>query len=217
MEMDQTNSRNLHRPHHMYDGHTYFVTGRCIGAKHYFYNEQRKNIWRNVCKESIERFGIKMYAWVLLENHYHILFSLPYKEVCTETDFVPQSVTPRDRKERSDEMSAANFVSQQDIRILVEFIRKIHKDSARKLNQLDNTPARKIWYQYYDRCIRNIPDFWKHFNYILKNPYKHGLVDSLGASFAYIHSSNPTWLFRFGADGFHEGFCKYPVAEVAVE
>ncbi len=217
MGFEQTNKRNVHRPHHIYDGHTFFVTGRCVQAQHYFYSDARKKVWQEVFRESIVRFDIKMYSWVLLENHYHILFSLPYKQVPTETDFVPQSATPPVIDGRSDEMSSANFVSQQEIRILLEFIRKIHKDSSRKLNQLDNTPARKIWYQYYDRCIRNIPDFWKHFNYILKNPYKHGLVDSLQASFAYTYSSNPQWLVRFGADGLHEGFCKYLVAEVVEE
>ncbi len=224
MVLSQTQNRNLHRPHHIYGGHTYFLTARCWEGKKYFEKEYKKILWQNVFRQSIERFSIRMYAWVLLDNHYHILFSLPQsinkKYMPTGTDFaVAQSVIPIRRenisyKEWNDEMSAANFVPKQEKHVLTEFVRKLHKDSSRELNKLDQTPGRKIWYQYHDYCIRNITDFWKHFNYILKNPFKHRLVASLQNSFMYKYSSNPTWLERFGNDGIHEGFCKYPVQEV---
>ncbi len=41
-------------------------------------------------------------------------------------------------------MSAENFVSQHETQTLTEFIRKLHKDSSRKLNQLDTTPVAKF-------------------------------------------------------------------------
>lgn len=215
----QTQNRNTHRPHHIYSGHTYFVTGRCYEGKKYFFGEERKRIWEKVFQESIERFEIQIYAWVLLDNHYHILFSLPQSIDNTSdsprTDFaLAQSITPLFSNERNDEMSATNFVTQHKTQVLTEFIRKLHKDTSRILNKHDQHKGRTVWYQYFDYCIRNIPDFWKHFNYILKNPLKHGLVHSLEESLLYPHSSNPTWLRRFGAESIHEGFCKYPVKEV---
>ena len=211
--------RNRHRPFHLYGGHTYFVTGRWYGGKRYMRSDVRKEVWKAMFRESIKRFHIRLYSWVLLDNHYHILFSLPQAidvaNDSTETDFVlAQSVTPRTEKARSDEMSEENFVTLDGKYTLVEFIRKLHKDSARSYNKQDNTPGRKVWYQYWDYCIRNKADFWKHFNYIVKNPFKHGLVDSLSEAYTYPFSSNPVWLNRFGVDGLWESFVRYPVAEV---
>jgi len=100
---------------------------------------------------------------------------------------------------------------------IVEFVRKLHKDTARILNKQNNTQGRKIWYQYFDYCIRNKTDFWKHFNYIIKNPFKHGLVFNLEEAFYYKYSSNPVWLKRFGMDGLNESFTKYLVEEVFVD
>jgi len=93
----------------------------------------------------------------------------------------------------------------------------LHSVSSLLLNQQDSVPARKIWYQYFDYCIRNKPDFWKHFNYIIKTPFKHGLVSNLEEAFYYKYSSNPEWLKRFGIDGLNESFIKYPVEEVFLD
>ncbi|MBN1876593.1 MAG: transposase [Anaerolineae bacterium] len=59
---------------------------------------------------------------------------------------------------------------------LYKFIKRLHGESAILLNKLDNTPGRKVWYQYWDRFPRNDKDFWAYFNYIHLNPIKHGYV-----------------------------------------
>ncbi|OIO18551.1 MAG: hypothetical protein AUJ23_03405 [Candidatus Magasanikbacteria bacterium CG1_02_32_51] len=67
---------NKHRPFYIYDGHTYFVTGRCYKGTDYFRESGKKEMFRQVLKDSIEKFYIKLFSWVVLNNHYHILFSV---------------------------------------------------------------------------------------------------------------------------------------------
>ena len=101
-------NRNTHRPFHLYSGSVYFLTGRCYEGKAYFKQVCAKQIFEKVLKQACERFEIKLFAWILLDNHYHLLFQLP-----TSTDFATrQSVTPHSLKnKRSDELSEAKFVT----------------------------------------------------------------------------------------------------------
>lgn len=98
------------------------------------------------------------------------------------------------------------------------FVNNLHSNSARLINKKYNLSGRKIWYQYWDYCIRtkkNKKDFWSHFNYIIQNPLKHHLVRTLREAYDYQYSSNPVWLDRFGEDGLSESFVKFPVKDWA--
>jgi hypothetical protein len=72
------------------------------------------------------------------------------------------------------------LVTTGDTAPLYQFVKRLHGDSAIRLNKLDNTPGRKVWYQYWDRFPRNERDFWAYFNYIHINPIKHGYVQISG-------------------------------------
>lgn len=61
---------------------------------------------------------------------------------------------------------------------LGDFMKRLNGSTSRKLNMLDNKQGRKIWYSYWNRCMRNENDFWTRFNYIHYNPVKHGYVDN---------------------------------------
>ncbi|MDD2657000.1 MAG: hypothetical protein PHQ18_05560 [Patescibacteria group bacterium] len=182
-----SNKTNNHRPHHIYDGYGYFLTARTYNKIHYFDTNERKNIFVQKLKKLSEKYEVGLFSWVLLENHYHIMF------------YIKDPILDN-RKCR-----------------LSEFVRSLHSQMTSNLNKIDNSPKRQIWYQYFDYCIRNKADFWKHFNYIIKNPFKHGLTKNLEEAFHYKYSSNPTWLKRFGIEGLNESFIKYPVEEVFVD
>ena len=86
-----------------------------------------------------------------------------------------------------------------DAFLLPEIIRKIHSLSAVLLNRLCSRPGRKIWYQYWDECIRNEKDFYSKLNYIHWNPVKHSYVDEPEAyQFSsykhYLKLQGPAWL-----------------------
>jgi putative transposase len=65
----------------------------------------------------------------------------------------------------------------KDAFLLPQIIKKIHSISAVWVNKLSKKPGRKIWYQYWDECIRDEKDFYAKLNYIHLNPVKHGYVD----------------------------------------
>lgn len=69
--------RNVHRPPHMYvDGAMYFVTTRTLDKKRVFDTNEKKESFMAVLSRSIMKFHIIIYGWVILSNHYHLLFSV---------------------------------------------------------------------------------------------------------------------------------------------
>jgi len=171
-------SLRKHSPLHIYTNeHVYFLSARCVNKAPIWNTPQKKNLFVSVLNKSIRTFDVKIYSWVLLDNHYHCIFQVDdgYK--------------------------------------IIKFVRNLHINSGRVINDFDNQHGRHVWYQYWDYCIRNKPDFWKHFNYIIQNPVKHCSVDSLEEAYYYKFSSNPIWLNRFGREGLNESFIKYPVRD----
>ena len=59
---------------------------------------------------------------------------------------------------------------------IVEFIQRLHRQTAFAINKTDQTPGRKVWYNYWDRCITFEKSYWARVNYIHHNPVKHGYV-----------------------------------------
>ncbi len=169
-------------------------------------DDVKKKICQQVLGRVTRELSISLYAWVILNNHYHLMCDFG-EEGASELTFA----TPNGKKMvRSDERE---FVTDRRNTRMARFIRKFHSVTAMEFNRIDVAEGRKIWYQYWDYCIRNRPDFWRHFNYIAQNPLKHGLVRTLDAAYCYPHSSNPIWLKRFGVDGLSESFEKYPVRD----
>jgi len=68
---------------------------------------------------------------------------------------------------RSPEQNATN---------LPKLIASLHKFTARRWNIEDNKSGRKIWWNYWDTCLRTERDFETRLRYIFWNPVKHGLV-----------------------------------------
>ncbi len=58
-----------------------------------------------------------------------------------------------------------------------KFVGSYHKFIARKWNNEDLFPGRKIWWNYWDTCIRSEKDYLARLSYIFLNPVKNGLVD----------------------------------------
>lgn len=61
---------------------------------------------------------------------------------------------------------------------LSKFIGSYHKYTARKWNNEDGLMGRKVWWNYWDTCIRSERDYLNRLRYVFWNPVKHGLVDA---------------------------------------
>jgi len=131
-----------HRPPHLFFKECwYFITAHTVGKTPIMVSDAHKNIWSEVLKQLLELFGIIAPAWVLLDDHYHLLCYF------------------------------------NDDKNITKFIQRLHGLTAFQLNRYDQKQGRSVWYNYWDRYIRDDLDYWRRFKYIHYNPVKHGYVD----------------------------------------
>jgi REP-associated tyrosine transposase len=62
-----------------------------------------------------------------------------------------------------------------DADTLSKFVGSYHKFTARKWNEEENLPGRKVWWNYWDTCLRSENDYYTRLRYIYWNPVKHAL------------------------------------------
>ncbi len=67
-------------------------------------------------------------------------------------------------------------VSPADATTLKKFVSALHTRSAAELNKMDNTPARKVWFQYWDTCLTFEKSYLARLNYVHNNAVHHNLV-----------------------------------------
>lgn len=65
----------------------------------------------------------------------------------------------------------------EDASTLPALIRSIHSFSARNVSNLDKVPGRRIWHNYWDKCISSDKAYLARLHYVILNPVKHGLVE----------------------------------------
>ncbi len=54
---------------------------------------------------------------------------------------------------------------------------KLHMTTAKRLNELDGQPGRRVWFQYWDSHITFERSYLARLNYVHHNPVHHGMVD----------------------------------------
>lgn len=65
-----------HPPHIFIDETHYFLTARTYKKQNVFDAEHKKAILLNSLKAEFQKCGFKLFAWVILNNHYHIEFKV---------------------------------------------------------------------------------------------------------------------------------------------
>lgn len=59
---------------------------------------------------------------------------------------------------------------------LSTWLADFHRHTATWLNQLDATPGRKVWHNYFDTPLTYQKSYFARLNYVHNNTVKHGLV-----------------------------------------
>jgi len=67
-------------------------------------------------------------------------------------------------------------VSPVDAGSLRRLVGKLHMTTAKALNEMDGTPGRKIWHQYWDSRITYQPSYLARVKYVHHNPVHHGVA-----------------------------------------
>jgi len=170
-----------HRPPHIYKSNSlYFLTGKTYQSIPYFDTNRKKQILVQIINIAAKKFSIKIFAWIILNNHYHLLLQT-----------------------KNDNLSS--------------FLKNIHTNSSRILRGLSSATPQKIWYQYFDRCVRSEKDFWTRFNYIHNNPIKHGYIKSPDKLSDYKFSSYNQWTKKNGEEWMNSCFAQYPIIDFTFE
>jgi putative transposase len=60
---------------------------------------------------------------------------------------------------------------------MTTLIREVHSLSARYINAIDNETGRRIWWNYWDTCIRDERSYLSILRYVHENPVKHCVVE----------------------------------------
>ena len=59
---------------------------------------------------------------------------------------------------------------------LGRFLKHLHANSARKLNELDQLSGRTVWFNFWDTKLTYERSYLARLNYVHQNPVRHGLV-----------------------------------------
>jgi len=56
---------------------------------------------------------------------------------------------------------------------LSRLIKRVHSETAVRINEMDGTPGRKVWFQYWDSCLTHEKSYLARLHYVHQNPVKH--------------------------------------------
>ncbi len=77
--------RHPHTPLHIYlNNAEYFVTAGTYNKQPLFDTCTKKSLLRDLLKDCVQRFAVKLHAWVILDNHYHLLMRVVDKDDLTK-------------------------------------------------------------------------------------------------------------------------------------
>ena len=59
---------------------------------------------------------------------------------------------------------------------LSTFLNHLHSETSRKLNELDGSSGRQVWFNFWETQLTYERSYLARLNYVHQNPVKHGLV-----------------------------------------
>jgi len=95
------------------------------------------------------------------------------------------------------------------LRRLVQYL---HSVSAKYVNQLDGTPGRQVWFQYWETLLTYQKSYLARLNYVHTNAVRHGLVREPGA-YPWCSAG---WFQRSTSRAFHATVMRFPSDRVNV-
>jgi putative transposase len=96
---------------------------------------------------------------------------------------------------------------------LPRYIQALHSISSIEMNKIDGTPARKLWYQYWDTLLTDSVSYHSRFRYVQENAVKHKLA--LRAD-AYPWCSAGDYLLRASAAD-QKRLLTFPIDQLNIE
>lgn len=95
---------------------------------------------------------------------------------------------------------------------LRKFLGKLQMQTAKQLNLWDNTPARKVWFQFWDSHITFERSYLTRLNYVHQNPVRHGVV-AVAENYRWCSAA---WFARHATPAFVKAVKSFKIDRVEV-
>ncbi len=164
-------------PHWTFNPGSYIVTASTYHKAHLLNTPEKKSMVQSLLFELAEERNIRLLAWAILSNHYHLVLSAEYP-------------SPPIR----------------------DLIARLHNITATRLNRMDGTPGRKVWFQFWDTEITYSKSFLARLAYVHSNPVRHGIVKR-AQDYPW---SSMAWFERSAPRAFVETVASFPIDRVRV-
>ena len=96
---------------------------------------------------------------------------------------------------------------------LKKLIKKLHANTARSLNRMDDTEGRKVWHNYWDTPLTFERSYFSRLHYVHENPVKHK-VSRRAEDYEWCSAS---WLLRTAKPSLIETIRSFPIDRLNVE
>ena len=192
------------RPPHLFINNSfYFITCRTKQGINFFNTDYRKQIIKKSISRALDKYNYKIFAWVILDNHYHLLIKiLDANKLSKFIQYINGSSSRWLRLRES-------ILEQTDSLPSVVNTTNITEDGL----SVRLSGREGIWNNYWDKCICDERSFWTHFNYIHNNPIKHGCIKDIENLYYYKFCSYNYYLKIKSRDWLDNIFTDYPVID----
>ena len=95
---------------------------------------------------------------------------------------------------------------------LRDFVSKLHAQTARRINELDAAPGRRVWYQFWDSHITYERSYFARLKYVHENPVHHGLV----AAAVNYRWCSAAWFEREADSAFRKTVASFKTDRISV-
>ncbi len=89
----------------------------------------------------------------------------------------------------------------------------LHEGTARKLNEIDETPGRKVWNNFWDTHLTFESSYRARLNYVMQNPVKHG-VASVASQYPWCSAA---WFERMNAGSWVQTIYRFKTDKLKVD
>lgn len=104
-------------------------------------------------------------------------------------------------------------LAQPNARPMKDMLSKLHMTTAKQLNLWDNTPGRKVWYQYHDTHLTFTKSYFARLQYVHENPTHHKTV-RISSDYPWCSSA---WFDRMASPAFRTMIRKFKTDHIHVE
>jgi putative transposase len=92
-------------------------------------------------------------------------------------------------------------------------LHELHANAARLVNDVDGTPRRRVWFQYWESHITYQRSYFARLHYVHRNAVHHGIVHE-PADYPWCSAG---WLLRRGSSALRKTIWSFPTVKLRIE